>query len=252
MLCRRARNWISLSMDGELPPDRTVALTEHLERCETCRAYRSDLQVGRRLIAATAPELSDNFEWRLQLKLSQTLQGAARSLDYPLAPAAPGLGRWLTMAGGAAAAGVAIILVASSLLLQPGIPSPPLNGGAQLADGPSVPASTVASTTPAADDGDRGSVTSTAGAASRIPFISGGMVPPWRGRSGGGLLGEPVNALSGGVWSGTSINDLRTITSLREENQRLRAALSVAQREVEFMKAQLDTSGRGGTRQDQR
>jgi anti-sigma factor RsiW len=73
MFCRRARNWISLALDGALPPDRTVALTRHLESCPACREYERDLQTGRRLLAASAPQLSEGFEWRLQLRLSRTL-----------------------------------------------------------------------------------------------------------------------------------------------------------------------------------
>jgi hypothetical protein len=243
MLCRRARNWISLAMDGELPPDRTVALTEHLERCEHCRAYRDDLQIGRRLIAATTPAVADNFEWRLQLKLSQTLQGAAKSIASPFAPPLPGLARWASMAGLATAAGVALVFAASALLgptTSPVLLTSGERGGQPMAQ--------AVDTRPAATPIGAGSgvVTSTAGAANRTALTGGGL--PWHPRQGIGL-GEQVTSFTGGTWSGTSMSDLRTITSLREENQRLRAALSVAQREVEFMKTQLDTTDRA-SRQD--
>ena len=72
MRCQKIREYISQEMDELLPPAVTGELTSHLDSCADCREYREDLLLGRRAILATTPELSDNFEWKLQLKLNQT------------------------------------------------------------------------------------------------------------------------------------------------------------------------------------
>jgi predicted anti-sigma-YlaC factor YlaD len=41
--CERAREWISLGVDGELSPFEHALLASHLERCEDCAAFQADI-----------------------------------------------------------------------------------------------------------------------------------------------------------------------------------------------------------------
>jgi len=41
MNCRKARKWISMEMDGELPREQLPLLEEHLGACENCRNTRA-------------------------------------------------------------------------------------------------------------------------------------------------------------------------------------------------------------------
>ena len=68
MRCNKAREFVSQELDAILPPDATGRLRDHLDACADCREYREDLLVGQRLFAATEPTLSENFEWKLQLR----------------------------------------------------------------------------------------------------------------------------------------------------------------------------------------
>jgi hypothetical protein len=246
MLCRRAHDWISLSLDGMLPPDRTVALLAHLERCAGCRAWREEVQLGQRLLAATAPRLSDNFEWRLQLKLNQTLQEAARAATSPFAAPEPGWRRWFQGAALASVGGVAVVVAFSLFLLPPRRPAPTLLAL------PSAPASVV---TPADGDSrvsavtvgsETGTVTATAGDATRTSLRPG--MRTLSPVAGG--IGREVDlrfpATSGGLfgregWSGGNVDDLRTIMHLREQNRRLRDALTQAQRDAGLLRAQMES-----------
>ena len=246
MLCRRARDWISLSLDGMLPPDRTVALLAHLERCAGCRAWREEVQLGQRLLAATAPRLSENFEWRLQLKLNQTLQEAARAATSPFAAPEPGWRRWFQGAALASVGGVAVVVALSLFLLPPRRPAPTFLAL------PSVPSSVV---TPA--DGDSRVIAATAGAGTGTVTATAGDATRTSLRPGrralspvAGGIGREVDlrfpATPGGLfgregWSGGNVDDLRTIIHLREQNRRLRDALTQAQRDAGLLRAQMES-----------
>lgn len=246
MLCRRARDWISLSLDGMLPPDRTVALLAHLEKCAGCRAWREELQLGQRLLAATTPRLSENFEWRLQLKLNQTLQEAARAATSPFATPDPGWRRWIQGAALASVGGVGVVVAISLFLLPPRGPAPTFlatpaapstiatvaGGRAQVVAQETVP--------------EAGSVTATAGDPSRISLQPGAGSPL---PAGGGIGREaglrfqttPAGLFGREGWSGGNVDDLRTIIHLREQNRRLRDALTQAQRDAGLLRAQMES-----------
>ncbi len=246
MLCRRARDWISLSLDGMLPPDRTVALLAHLERCAGCRAWREELQLGQRLLAATTPRLSENFEWRLQLKLNQTLQEAARAATSPFAAAEPGWRRWFQGAALASVGGVAVVVAISLFLLPPRHTAPTFLA---------LPAAAPVVVAPAGGTEDAavepavvatGTVTATAGDPTRTSLRPGARaLTPAAGGVGrevdlrfpatpGGLFGREG-------WSGGNVDDLRTIIHLREQNRRLRDALTQAQRDAGLLRAQMES-----------
>ena len=51
MRCNKAQEYLSLEIDGLLPPDSLHELDRHLETCDDCLEYRADLQLGQRLLA---------------------------------------------------------------------------------------------------------------------------------------------------------------------------------------------------------
>ncbi|MFH1845719.1 MAG: hypothetical protein ABIF77_21260 [bacterium] len=151
MRCGRAREWLSLTMDSQLPPDKTISLEGHLEKCTGCRSYRDDLLLGQRLLRATEPEVSENFEWRLQLKLNQTLQEAAQSATLPWENPRWSLSRWLGTVGVSMAVSCAVI-VALAMLVLPTSPSRDPQGGGT---GPAVIAHHDAPMSSSSIDADR-------------------------------------------------------------------------------------------------
>lgn len=233
MRCTKAREWLSLDLDGQIPPDKTISLEEHLAHCVECRLYHADLQLGSRLLQATEPELPDNFEWRLQLKLNQTLQKMAHQATLPWDESARASWRWLRNFGLSAAGGLAIAAALAFLLV------PQLAGtGARLTGNlDRVPVTTQGAKQDLAATGDL----------TRRPLIPTtqrwNSAPSWQSVSQGtgiGLLNPDRSELLSG-WSSNSLNDLRTITTLRDENERLRTRLTQANRDLVLLQRQLDT-----------
>lgn len=116
MRCRKAREYISRMVDGELDPRRAERLDRHLEGCGECRDLLADL---RRIVGGAAglegPEPSDRV-WRniragLETgALRPTAEGA--SLDRR-----PLFGLGLPAVRYAGAAALALVLVVSGLLV---------------------------------------------------------------------------------------------------------------------------------------
>jgi hypothetical protein len=228
MRCGKVRDWLSLALDGQLPPDRTLSLEEHLQRCSACREYREDLEQGRRLLRATEPPLPAGFEWRLQLKLNQILQEAAQEAVLPWHDPGWRRGRWFAVAGGAAAAGLAAVLALA--LLIPPASAPNGGAGARLATGGE-------STSPA--------VGRVANSATRLPLVtrngSGGFASlpvDTRSRRPAARTGDPL----GGFWEQSSLQDLKTIAELRQRNQQLLMVYELTRRELQTLKASLDST----------
>ena len=222
MRCNKAQEYLGLDLDGVLPPDATGPLTSHLDACGECRQFREDLLMGRRILKATEPELPENFDWKLQLRLNQALKETAGEVAYPWEETPGDRWRWMRNFGSAAAVGMAAVL-ALAIFTGPTQQSP----------------------MPAAYD----QVVSFQGS-DRLPIhqkydFGSGLT---RQVSGGSPLTQPAvnsRALDKG-WSGQQMNDLRTIQSLREKNRRLSTMLYQTQRQNIWMRAQLDTS-LGGT-----
>ena len=219
MRCNKAQEYLSLEMDGLLPPVATGDLLKHLDGCADCREYRQDLELSRRVLGATQPSLPDNFDWKLQLKLNQTLKETAGAAAYPWIE--PGVDRsaWLRNFGTAASLGLAAVL-AFALFLGPVSreAAPTISPG----------------TTWQALGNDR------------LPL--GGNL------AGGSRFGRQVRAgspfqqpVSGGAvldrgWSGSNYEDLQLIRRLRSENQNLSARLAQTQLQLQLMRAQLDST----------
>jgi len=237
MRCKNSREWLSLELDGRLPPDRTIPLEDHLAHCEDCRAYRADLQLGGRLLRATEPRLAENFEWRLQLKLNQTLQEMARQATLPWEEPTRGPSRWLRNFGISAAAGLAFA-IAVAFFTQPESPHRLVEVEMTGSKEPAAPTQQeyLEDFTPRlSGDPTRRSLIPTT--------LRWGPASSWqtvRLSEGGQLFDRSPNQFLN-AWANNSLSDLRTITALRDENQRLRYRLIQVDRELVQLKRQLDT-----------
>lgn len=224
MRCNKAREGLSLEMDGRTPPDAAVALEQHLETCTDCREYRADLRLGRRLLSATEPELPENFDWKLQLRLNQTLKEAAGEVAYPWDDQRVDRWAWLRNFGAATAVGMAAVLTVAIFLGPSGTPQ----GADPGSESPVVAASTT----------------------DRLPLEPN---LRWSGLGNSGLRQQQVSGMTRtpvssrlrleGGWSGGSSEDLVTISRLRSENRSLKGALLQAQWQIRQMEALLDTGG---------
>jgi len=224
MRCNKAREVLSLEMDGRTPPDAAVALETHLETCADCQEYRADLLLGRRLLSATEPVLPENFDWKLQLRLNQTLKEAAGEVAYPWAEERADRWAWLRNFGAATAVGMAAVLTVAIFLGPTGTPQD---------RGPAADSPVMAET-----------------ATDRLPLEPN---LRWSGLGNGGLRQQQVSGMSmtpvdgrlrlEGGWSGSSSDDLVTISRLRSENRSLKGALLQAQWQIRQMEALLDTNG---------
>ncbi|MFT5784404.1 MAG: putative anti-sigma-YlaC factor YlaD, partial [Candidatus Krumholzibacteriia bacterium] len=116
MRCNRSQEYVSQQLDGVLPPDMASKLRDHLDSCSECEEYRSDMLLGQRLLAATEPELPENFEWKLQLKLKQTLQQAAGEAQYPWTEKMADRWSWWRNFGAATAVGLAAVLALAMVI----------------------------------------------------------------------------------------------------------------------------------------
>ena len=218
MRCNKAQENLSLQLDGALPADLTIPLSSHLDECSDCRDYRDDLLMGSRILQATDPELPDNFDWKLQLRLNQTLKEAAGEVAYPWEDKPADPWRWLRNFGSAAAVGMAAVL-ALAIFMGP-------------TDNSSLPLAQQ----------------------QESPILGGDRLPLAQKYNFGNGLGRAVSSSSGNTskshnflqfnqgWSGKNNNDLRLINALRTENLQLNRALYQMRRQNIWMRAKLDTS----------
>jgi hypothetical protein len=228
MKCNKAKEWLSLEMDGRLAPQYVPPLQQHLSGCDACRAYRDDLQISRRLVQATGPTLSDSFDWKLQLRLNRALREAARDASAPWPQPAVGWRHWLLRAGFSATLGLSAVLVVA-LLSPAGLA--PLTAGeraiAQPAPSPRLPVQVAAPTEPFFDT-------------TRRPLDASFEIT--RQRGGLGLQQRAVTGgLSGSYWSGTNERDLLRIRQLEQDLEAMRRRLLVRDRQVKLLEAKLDS-----------
>lgn len=217
MRCSKARDYVSQELDAVLPPDATGKLRDHLEACADCREYRQDVLLGQRLLAATEPRLPDNFAWKLQLKLNQTLQQSAGQAHYPW-PQETNTDRWTWVRnfGAATAVGLAAVLALAMFVGPLG----------------------------SSDDG----IPVAVNASDRRPLFQPGNGGLYRSGTQQLVSTGSRNGTGGRAgyldrgWSGSNTEDLLTIRRLRVENQRLSNMLLQYQHTNELMRARLDTS----------
>ena len=142
MACRRARTWISRSLDDDLDEGTLLRLEEHVGSCAECRRHREVLLQGRTLLRGSEAEPSENFEWKVQLGIQRALRERAAEASAP----EERRGSFWRPAMASAAAVALLVVGAGQMMLQ--TPEPAPNGGAASVLGTSAPASRVAEATP--------------------------------------------------------------------------------------------------------
>jgi len=221
MRCQQAEDYIGRELDAVLVPEAIGKLREHLDVCENCQQFRADLLVGQRLLAATEPQLPDNFEWKLQLKLSQVLNQVAAEQYYPWHTETHDRWGWVRNFGAATAVGLAAVLALAMLVGPFGLTGGTPSSGVK----PGAPSQIAASSS------------------DRRPLLQ----PRSRGPVGFGVqhVGTAGNVRGVGQrrWSNSLSEEQLTIWRLRAENQQLHQVLLESQRLNALMKARLDTSG---------
>jgi hypothetical protein len=132
MRCSKARERISDALDARLDERGGLDLSRHLDDCPDCRQHQVVLEQGQTLLRQDLIEPSDNFEWKVQLKIQQALREKA-AVNEPVS----GWRFWRPAL--ASASGVAlVVLVAGGLLLTwsdpvsgPVAPAPGMNIAAE-------------------------------------------------------------------------------------------------------------------------
>jgi anti-sigma factor RsiW len=114
-LCERAREWTSLRLDGELSPLEEELLVRHLETCQECRTFES------------------NVRWATDV---MRLTAAERPSQRVTIPARPAAGRWVgpRRAAIVAAAALALGALVGSTAQGPGPSEPDSPGQVSLVD----------------------------------------------------------------------------------------------------------------------
>lgn len=222
MRCSKAQSYLSQELDEQLPADVTGDLDRHLDTCAACREYRADLAVGQRLLAAAEPELPDNFEWKLQLRLNQALRESAGEHLFPWQEEEQAT-RWafLRSFGAAAAVGLAAVLALAVFMGPQGIGLPVDTGPVAVT---TAPAGRIVSGT-GLDEGDRRGI------------YTGNIFQGPRAVSYGARQGN----LLGGNWSNPVRDDGLTILHLQNEVRRLRTENFQQRQELEALETRLDT-----------
>jgi len=197
------------------------------------------------MLAATTPELSDQFDWRLRLRLNHALTAAAREAAASWPDRRVQRGAWLQRFGFSAAMGLAAVLGLAlfadsspdvgAIAERPAeresaykflVPTAPSMAGGQAALG-----------SDAYDASDRRSLT-------RFMAPGGGSVRTVAQRDGSPAAwsksGRETPHLN--AWTGDDVQDLETITDLRERIESLEIVLGRYERENSMLKARLDTS----------
>jgi tetratricopeptide (TPR) repeat protein len=116
MRCRKAQEYISRSVDGELGPRRAARLERHLGKCDNCRAFAADVRkIVEEAPGLAAPEPSDKVWRNIRAGLEAgTLRPSAEGAPLDQRPL---FGLSLATLRYAGAAALALILVASGIVV---------------------------------------------------------------------------------------------------------------------------------------
>ena len=224
MRCGKAQEFLSQAMDELLPPNVIADLSRHLDDCGQCRQHRQDLALGRRLLDVTAPELPGNFDWRLQLRLNQTLQQAAGETAFPWHDPRSERVAWFRNFGTALSMGLAAVL-ALAIFFGPGQPP-----AGRHQTSPSSLAVIGSDRLPLVRNAGRSRLLTSPGTQHSVS-------------AGGGLLtGVDSRFQLDRGWAGNDVEDLMTIQKLRLETRDLNYQILQYRRQIELMRAQLDRS----------
>lgn len=225
MKCNRIQQWISQEMDGQLAPEHVAPLAEHLQACDECRGFRQDLQVGVRMLRATEPTLGDDFDWKLQLRLSRAMREAAQQ-SHPWQDAPSRWRPWLTRAGISGAVGLAAVLTLAVLL--PSDTMLPGTGTATMAELTSrrLPLQSAAAVQGVTD-------------ATRRPLqVDFGQAGRFRGFQRSVSTGSDFG---GGSLASVENLEVMRIRQLERENETMRRLVFGKDRQIQFLQAQLDS-----------
>lgn len=230
MKCNKVQEWISLEMDDRLAPQHVPLLQQHLADCAACRMYREELRIGQRMLHATEPKLSANFDWKLQLRLNHVMREAARDASYPWQRSVFGWRRWLARAGVSATVGLTAMLAFA--LLTPYRLTPGPDSGFQVAAGEQslrLPMQTTSPSAPPLYDTSRRPLNAALELARQPAGL--GLQRRVSGTSGFGTA----------YWSGANERDLLRIRQLEQDVEALRRRLAVRERQVRQLEAKLDS-----------
>ena len=131
MRCRKAMEYVSRAVDGELAERESARLERHLAACPACRELEADL---RKIVAGAAklgaPEPSERVWTNIRAGLAQEAEGRARGRDAALARPAFGFGRPAFRYAGIAAAALILVVAGVTIGRRLG------RGAAEAAPGP--------------------------------------------------------------------------------------------------------------------
>jgi ferric-dicitrate binding protein FerR (iron transport regulator) len=91
-LCDRAREWVSLRLDGELSPLEEELLERHLELCDECRAFEADVRWATDVLRLTPQQRPAR---RLTISAARKPRVSSRRVTAIAAAAALALGALL-------------------------------------------------------------------------------------------------------------------------------------------------------------
>ncbi len=226
MKCSKVQEWISLEMDEQLAPENVRPLQDHLLACDECRGFREDLQIGLRMLHATDPELPENFDWKLKLRLSQTLRETARDAEFPWHREESGWRRWVARASLSAAMGLAAVLAVAVLAPGQMVSLGDRGGSVALADQPlRLPVQTSESSDSFLD-------------ASRRPIQAFPNFGANNGLQRNVSSGDP---LGGSTWRGFADHDLERIRQLEQDLVSMRRRMGAKDQEIGQLKATVDS-----------
>lgn len=113
MRCSKAREFISDALDARLDERTGLDLSLHLDDCPDCRTHQQVLTDGQALLRQEVVQPSENFDWKVQLKIQQALREKAAGPD-----AVSGWAFWRPALASATAVAL-VVLVGGGLMLAP-------------------------------------------------------------------------------------------------------------------------------------
>lgn len=114
MNCRTARNLVQARHDGTLAAERGSALQAHLHACSACSRLASQFDLAHQWLRDLPVEQpSDNFDWRLKLRLSQAER---ETVEAPRA-ARPASRRIWTLQFAVSTAAAALLVLTTGIAL---------------------------------------------------------------------------------------------------------------------------------------
>jgi hypothetical protein len=116
MRCRKAQEYVSRSVDGDLGPRRAAHLERHLAKCDDCRAFAADVRkIVEGASGLAAPEPSDKVWQNIRAGLEVgTLRPSAEGAALDRRPL---FGLNLTAVRYAGAAALALVLVVTGVVV---------------------------------------------------------------------------------------------------------------------------------------